>query len=169
MTQTQPLPPVDIFTDGSSLGNPGPGGYGVILSAGDHRKELSGGYRLTTNNRMELLAAIVGLRALKRPCAVTLYSDSKYLVDAINQGWAVRWRANNWRRGKQGKALNPDLWAELLDLCETHQVSFIWVKGHANHPENNRCDHLAVKAAQQPNLPADEGYEASQVTPETLF
>jgi ribonuclease HI len=150
---------VTIYTDGSSIGNPGPGGWGAVLLAQGHRKELSGGYRLTTNNRMELMAVIESLRALKRPCAVTLYSDSKYVVDAVNQGWAQRWRANRWKRGKQGKALNPDLWETLLDLLEIHQVTFVWVKGHADTVENERCDRLAVAAARKPNLPVDTGYE----------
>ena len=150
---------VTIYTDGSSIGNPGPGGWGAVLLAQGHRKELSGGYRLTTNNRMELMAVIESLRALKRPCAVTLYSDSKYVVDAVNQGWAQRWRANRWKRSKQGKALNPDLWETLLDLLEIHQVTFVWVKGHADTVENERCDRLAVAAARKPNLPVDAGYE----------
>lgn len=150
---------VKLYTDGASRGNPGPGGWGVVLSAAGQRKELSGGYLHTTNNRMELMAVIEGLRALKRPCKVTVYSDSKYVVDAINLGWAERWRANRWKRGKQGKALNPDLWAELLDLLQQHEVSFVWIKGHADTPENKRCDQLAVAAARKPNLPVDTGYQ----------
>lgn len=150
---------VTIYTDGSSIGNPGPGGWGAVLLSQGHRQELSGGYRLTTNNRMELMAVIQSLQALKHPGTVTLYSDSKYVVDAINKGWAESWRANRWKRGKQGKALNPDLWEQLLDLLAIHQVTFVWVKGHADTPENQRCDRLAVAAAQKSNLPADAGYE----------
>jgi ribonuclease HI len=150
---------VVIYTDGACSGNPGPGGYGVVMLYGGYRKELSGGFRLTTNNRMEMLAAIEGLRALNDRCAVTLYSDSQYLINAIQQGWAVRWRANGWMRNKKEKAVNPDLWAQLLDLCARHQVEFVWVRGHAGNVENERCDQLAVAAAQQRDLPADEMYE----------
>ena len=134
---------VTLYTDGAASGNPGPGGYGVILEFQGKRKELSGGYRRTTNNRMELLAAIVGLEALKERCEVTLYTDSAYLVNAINEGWAQRWRAHGWMRNKNEPALNPDLWERLLRLCEQHEVHFVWVKGHAGHPENERCDQLA--------------------------
>ncbi|MBU0494583.1 MAG: ribonuclease HI [Chloroflexi bacterium] len=162
------LPQVVIYTDGACLGNPGPGGYGVVLlhgdGRGDRRKELSGGYRRTTNNRMELLAAIVGLQALNAPCAVTLHTDSRYLVDAVTKGWAKRWRANDWMRNKREPALNPDLWTQLLDLCAAprgHEVRFVWVRGHAGDPENERCDELAQQAARGRNLPADEGYERS--------
>jgi len=149
---------VTIYTDGACIGNPGPGGYGAILLYQGHRKELSGGYRKTTNNRMEIMAAIVGLEALKNKCKVTLYSDSEYLVKAMSRGWAQRWRATGWKRNKREKALNPDLWERLLQLCEYHEVQFSWVKGHAGTPENTRCDELAMQAAQQPNLPGDEGY-----------
>jgi ribonuclease HI len=149
---------VTIYTDGACLGNPGPGGYGVILLYQGNRRELSGGYRKTTNNRMELMAAIVGLGALKEKCKVTLYSDSEYLVKAMSKGWAQRWRANEWRRNKRAKVLNPDLWERLLQLCDYHEVHFSWVKGHAGTPENIRCDELAMQAAQQLNLPVDEGY-----------
>jgi ribonuclease HI len=149
---------VTIYTDGACLGNPGPGGYGVILLYQSNRRELSGGYRKTTNNRMELMAAIVGLGALKEKCKVTLYSDSEYLVKAMSKGWAQRWRANEWRRNKRAKVLNPDLWERLLQLCDYHEVHFSWVKGHAGTPENIRCDELAMQAAQQLNLPVDEGY-----------
>ncbi len=138
------LKKVEIFTDGSCSGNPGPGGYGVVLRFGEYEKELSGGEKETTNNRMELMAAIAGLEALKERCSVTLYSDSKYLVDAINCGWAVRWRENGWMRTKKEQALNSDLWERLLMLIERHQVNLVWVKGHAGHPENERCDKLAV-------------------------
>ncbi len=149
---------VIIYTDGACQGNPGPGGYGVVLKWGEVRKELSAGFSRTTNNRMELRAAIAGLEALKERCRVTLYSDSEYLVKAIEEGWARKWRANGWRRGKAGKALNPDLWTRLLELCDQHQVEFRWVRGHAGNPENERCDQLAVNAAQTPGLPPDEGY-----------
>jgi ribonuclease HI len=152
------LKSVTIYTDGACLGNPGPGGYGVVLLYKGHRKELSGGYRETTNNRMEIMAAIVGLKALKEKCEATLYSDSEYLVKAMTKGWVKRWRKNNWRRNRKEKALNPDLWEQLLQLYEYHQVEFKWVKGHAKSAENNRCDELALEAAQQSNLPVDEGY-----------
>ena len=138
------LKKVEIFTDGACSGNPGPGGYGVVLRYGTAEKELSGGARETTNNRMELTAAIAGLEALKERCNVTLYSDSKYLIDAINCGWAEKWRLNSWMRTKKDKALNPDLWERLLDLLAEHNVELVWVKGHAGHPENERCDRMAV-------------------------
>jgi ribonuclease HI len=149
---------VTIYTDGGAINNPGPGGYGVVLIYGSHRKELSGGFRRTTNNRMEIMAAIVGLSALKEPCRVTLYSDSQYLVNAIELGWAERWRQNGWKRNKKELALNPDLWAKLLDLCHKHQVKFKWVRGHAGTAENERCDALVQEAAHRPNLPPDKGY-----------
>jgi ribonuclease HI len=149
---------VTIYTDGACIGNPGPGGYGIVLLYQGHRRELSGGYRKTTNNRMEIMAAIVGLESLKEKCKVTLYSDSEYLVKAVSKGWVQRWQANGWKRNKREKALNPDLWERLLRLCEHHEVQFGWVKGHAGTPENIRCDELAMQAAQQPNSPADEGY-----------
>ena len=135
---------VTIYTDGACSGNPGPGGYGVILMYGSHKKELSGGEAMTTNNRMELMGVITALEALNRPCAVDLYTDSQYVVNAIEKGWARKWQANGWMRNKHDKALNPDLWQRLLDLLEIHQVTFHWVKGHAANPYNNRCDELAV-------------------------
>ena len=153
------LKKVVMYTDGGCIGNPGPGGYGVVLLSDGHRKELSGGFRLTTNNRMELMAAIVGLEALKVPCEVTLHSDSKYVVDAMELGWAKRWQANGWRRNKNEKAVNPDLWQRLLEVCKKHEVKFRWVKGHAGNPENERCDYLANTTAMQKNLPVDEGYQ----------
>ncbi|MCL1988603.1 MAG: ribonuclease HI [Firmicutes bacterium] len=142
---------VILYTDGACSGNPGCGGYGAVLLYTDnaskiHRKEISGGDKQTTNNRMEILGVINGLNALKNPCQVELYSDSKYVVDAINKGWAVRWRSNNWMRTKSDKALNPDLWEILLNLLETHKVTFNWVKGHADNAENERCDFLAREA-----------------------
>ena len=133
-----------MYTDGACSGNPGPGGWGTILKSGGHVKELSGGEPNTTNNRMELTAVIAGLSALKYPCEVTITSDSKYVIDAIRQGWAKKWRAQGWMRNKKEKALNPDLWETLLDLLDVHDVTFQWVKGHAGHPENERCDELAV-------------------------
>ncbi|XHU95676.1 MAG: ribonuclease HI [cyanobacterium endosymbiont of Rhopalodia gibba] len=153
------LKKVLIYTDGACSGNPGAGGYGTILIYNEYRKKLSGGFRLTTNNRMEMMAAIVGLETLNTKCDVTLYTDSRYLVDAITKGWAKKWRDNSWKRNKKESAKNPDLWQQLLDLCEKHQVNFVWVKGHAGHPENEYCDHLAVEASQQPNLPSDDVYE----------
>ena len=140
---------VEIFTDGACSGNPGPGGYGVILRYKGVSKELSGGEERTTNNRMELTAVITGLSALKEPCAVTLYSDYKYIIDAIQKGWAKKWRANGWMRNAKDPALNPDLWEKLLDLLGKHEVTFVWVKGHAGHPENERCDQLAVQESQK--------------------
>jgi ribonuclease HI len=150
---------VKLYTDGACSHNPGPGGYGAVLLYNSHRKELSGGYRRTTNNRMEIMAAIVGIEAIKEPCQVTLYSDSQYLVDSIEKGWAIRWQANGWKRSNKEKAINPDLWERLLDLCKIHKVQFQWVRGHAGHSENERCDELATAAARCPNLAADEVYE----------
>lgn len=135
---------VEIFTDGACSGNPGPGGYGAILRYGEHIKELSGGEEQTTNNRMELTAVITALEALKEPCLVILTTDSKYVVDGIEKGWAKSWRENGWKKKDKKPALNPDLWGRLLDLLEVHEVKFNWVKGHAGHPENERCDELAV-------------------------
>lgn len=153
------LKQVVIYTDGACSGNPGPGGYGAVLLYGAHRKELAGGFRRTTNNRMELMAAIVALRALKGRCQVRLHTDSQYIVQAIEQGWAVRWQKNGWMRNKKEKAVNPDLWTQLLELCRQHEVEFIWVRGHAGNLENERCDQLAVQAAQGANLPTDDLYE----------
>ena len=135
---------VEIFTDGACSGNPGPGGWGTILRYNGVEKELSGGEANTTNNRMELSAVINGLKALKEPCEVTLYSDSQYVCNALKLGWAKKWRSQGWMRNKKDPALNPELWGELLDLCDKHQLEIIWVKGHAGHPENERCDRLAV-------------------------
>lgn len=140
---------VEIFTDGACKGNPGPGGWGAILRYGKAEKEISGGEKNTTNNRMEISAVLEALRCLKEPCEVTLYSDSQYVCNAINKGWAKKWRANNWMRNKTDPALNSDLWEELLDLCEKHKMTIVWVKGHAGHPENERCDRLAVAAAEK--------------------
>jgi ribonuclease HI len=146
---------ITMYTDGASSGNPGPGGFGVVLMSGPHRKELSQGYRLTTNNRMELLAVIVGLEALKAPgCNVTVYTDSKYVADAVTLGWVFGWEKKRFA-GKK----NPDLWIRFLKIYRQHHVKFVWVKGHANIPENERCDQLAVAASKQPKLMPDEGYE----------
>lgn len=136
---------VEIFTDGACSGNPGPGGYGVVLRYGTREKELSGGDSSTTNNRMELLGVITGLAALKEPCQVTLTTDSKYVVDSITKGWVYNWKKNNWIKSDKKPALNVDLWEKLLPLLEKHKVTFNWVKGHAGHPENERCDRLAVE------------------------
>ena len=152
---------VQIYTDGACSGNPGPGGFGIVLLYGSVRKELSGGYELTTNNRMEMMAAVEGLRALKEPCAVELYSDSKYLVDAINKNWVKKWQENNWMRNKKDSALNVDLWEELLELLEMHDVKFIWVKGHAQNKENNRCDQLAREACAAEHKQKDTRYIAT--------
>ena len=138
-----------IYTDGACSGNPGPGGYGTILIYGGSEKELSEGFEETTNNRMELLGAITGLEALKYPCDVQVYSDSQYLVRAMNEGWAVKWRLRGWMRDRNKPALNSDLWARLLDLCDVHNVSFFWVRGHASNEYNNRCDALAVDATRK--------------------
>lgn len=149
---------ITIYTDGSSRGNPGPGGYGVILMSGTHRKELSQGYKLTTNNRMELMAVIAGLKALKKPgMHVTVYSDSQYVVKAVEEGWLKNWIKTNFKGGKK----NPDLWTEYYNLSLKHHVKFKWVKGHADNPFNNRCDELATEAADghHHQLLHDEGYE----------
>ncbi|MFT3951031.1 MAG: ribonuclease HI [Oscillospiraceae bacterium] len=135
---------LEIFTDGACSGNPGPGGWGAVLRWNGVTKELSGGQAGTTNNRMELTAVISALEALKEPCEVTLYSDSKYVIDSVVKGWAKGWRKNGWVKSNKEKALNPDLWEKLLNLLERHTVTFVWVKGHAGHPENERCDELAV-------------------------
>lgn len=135
---------VELFTDGACSGNPGPGGWGAILRYSGHEKELCGGEAETTNNRMELMAAIMGLKALKEPCVVRLVTDSKYVADGITKGWAASWRKNNWRKADKKPALNPDLWEQLLDLIDMHDVKIEWVKGHAGHSENERCDRLAV-------------------------
>lgn len=135
------------YSDGSAIGNPGPGGFGAILKWRGHKKEFTGGYRRTTNNRMELMGAIVALEALKKPSKVVVTTDSQYLVNAMNQGWAERWRSNGWKRNKKDKALNPDLWERLLRVSNKHQVTWEWVKGHSGHKENERCDFLANDSA----------------------
>lgn len=157
---------VQIYTDGAARGNPdGPGGYGTVLQFMDskgelHERIMSGGYKRTTNNRMELMAAIIGLEALNRPCRVELYSDSKYLTDAFNQRWIDNWVANNWQRSKSGPVKNIDLWKRLLAAKEPHQVTFLWVKGHNGNPQNERCDVLATSAADGDYLMDDPGSQA---------
>lgn len=149
---------ITMYTDGAARGNPGPGGYGVILMSGQHSKELSGGYRKTTNNRMELMAVIVGLKALKKEgLTITIYSDSQYVVKAWEEGWLANWIKTNFKGGKK----NPDLWKELYLLSKKHRLRFKWVKGHADNPYNNRCDQLATAAADKPldQLDTDTGYE----------
>lgn len=140
---------VYIFTDGACSGNPGPGGWGAILRYGQVEKHMSGGEKMTTNNRMELTAVIKSLNALKEKCHVILTTDSKYVCDGINKGWAASWKKNNWRKSDKKPALNPELWDELLSLTEKHNVEFIWVKGHNGHPENEICDKLAVSEWQK--------------------
>jgi len=137
---------VTIYTDGACSGNPGPGGYGTVLIYGEHRKEMSGGEAQTTNNRMEIMGVITGLETLNQPCEVAVYSDSRYVVDAIEKGWVTRWQQNNWMRNKKEPALNVDLWERMLGLLAKHKVTFHWVKGHAGHAENERCDQLAREA-----------------------
>ncbi len=151
-------PAVEIYTDGAAKGNPGPGGYGVVLLFGQHRKELSAGYERTTNNRMELLSVIVGLEALTKPCQVTVFSDSRYVVDAVEKRSVFRWRSNGWYRNKKEKAKNADLWERFLAVYEQHEVRFKWVPGHQGIAENERCDQLAVKAAKGRDRLPDTGY-----------
>ena len=144
----QNLTEVEMFTDGACSGNPGPGGYGTILRCGGAEKELHGGAHETTNNRMELTAVIEGLKALNRPCRITITTDSQYVVNGITKGWAESWKANGWKKKDKKPALNPDLWDELLTELSKHEVTFNWVKGHAGHPENERCDAMAVEESQ---------------------
>jgi ribonuclease HI len=150
---------VNIYTDGACLGNPGPGGYGAIVEENGESKDMCGGFRHTTNNRMEIMAAIAGLESLKQKSKVVLFSDSQYLVRAMTEGWAVKWKARGWMRNSKEKALNPDLWTRLLKLCASHDVEFRWVRGHNNHTQNEICDRLANDAAKKENLPVDAGYE----------
>ncbi len=149
---------VDIYTDGACSGNPGCGGYGIVMLYNGARKEMSAGYKKTTNNRMEALAVIKALEALKERCHVNLYSDSKYVVDAVNKGWAKKWKANGWKKADKTNALNVDLWERLLELIDYHDVKFIWVKGHADNKENERCDFLARTAIEGGNLLEDRNY-----------
>jgi ribonuclease HI len=157
-----------IYTDGACEPNPGAGGYGAVLLFEDKRKEISGGFRLTTNNRMEIFAAIKGLELLKQPGKVTLYSDSQYLVNAMTEGWVEKWRRRNWWRTNKERAINVDLWESLSELCETHEVKFVWVKGHNGNPENERCDKLSYAALLQKDLPPDELYENPPPEPEPI-
>lgn len=157
----QELKDVVVYTDGACKGNPGPGGYCAVLVYGEKRRNVTGGYRLTTNNRMEMMAAIAALETLRYPCRVTIWTDSKYLHDSIELGWAKRWRSKGWVTKDGKKAANPDLWERLLGLCDTHQVKFQWIKGHAGHEENELCDALSVAESQRTDLPEDEGYVAS--------
>ncbi len=159
------LQEITIYTDGSAVGNPGPGGYGAVMIQGKRRNELSAGFRRTTNNRMEMLAVIESLKALKDRRSITLYSDSKYVVDAINKGWARKWRANDWMRNKKESALNPDLWEQMLEQIDRHDVDIQWVKGHAGNDGNERADKLAVQAGKSRDLAIDHGYETPNNIP----
>ncbi len=150
---------VIIYTDGACDPNPGRGGYGAVLLYGQVRKEVSGGLRQTTNNRMEIYAAIKGLEMLKESCKVTLYSDSQYVVNAMTQGWVARWQQRSWRRAGNEPALNADLWKQLTALCEKHEVSFVWIRGHNGNVENERCDRLSTAFISRRDLAVDEGYE----------
>jgi len=154
---------VVIFADGSVDANTGAGGYGVILKYKGHTKEISGGFRKTTNNRMEIMACIEGLRALTRTCKVVVFSDSQYVVNGISKGWARKWQAQGWMRNQKECAENRDLWAQLLELCDQHEVEFRWIRGHNIVKENERCDWLAMQATQRQDLPRDVGYEKSRV------
>lgn len=158
---------ITVYTDGACQGNPGPGGYGIVVIDGGHRRELSGGFRKTTNNRMELFSVIRALKEIRDPgTKVTIYSDAQYVVNMFNGGYARQWRENGWTRNR-GKypAMNPDLWGDLLDICDQHEVTFVWVRGHANNRENSRCDELAVAARLAGGLPADEVYEKTGGAP----
>ena len=158
LEQDMPASTIRLYSDGSCLTNPGPGGYGVVIKGGGYHKEFSAGFRMTTNNRMELRACIAGLQALRGRQTVEIYSDSSYLVNAMSKGWAKRWQANGWMRNRQERAENADLWQVLLELAQQHTLTFHWLRGHAGHPENERCDQLALQAAMRPNLPPDPGY-----------
>lgn len=152
---------VVVYTDGGCNNNPGPGGFGVVIMMNGDRTELSGGFRLTTNNRMELMGCIIGLGRLEKRTSVTVYSDSQYVVNGITKGWAKSWRARGWKKSDGQNALNPDLWERLLELCEYHDVQFVWVRGHAGNEENERCDQLATAAAAKDRLPVDAGFKGS--------
>jgi len=154
-------PAVTIYSDGACLGNPGRGGYGTVLLFGERRKELSQGYRLTTNNRMELLGAIVGLEALTRPCTVALWSDSQYVVHAMTKGWLAGWQQKGWRTASKQPVKNQDLWQRLVRAVEPHTITWHWVRGHTGDPENERCDELAVAAANGDGLLDDTGYDGA--------
>ena len=163
-------PEVTVYTDGACIDNPGPGGYGIVLVSGRYKKELMGGFRRTTNNRMELMAAIVALEALKSPCRVTLYSDSELLVKAMSDGWLQKWQKKGWKRGKKW-VVNADLWQRLAAVCERHTVRFEWVRGHAGNWGNERADALSMQAARSATLEVDTAYEAgeTQIKPPSLF
>jgi len=150
---------VEIYTDGACRGNPGPGGYGVVLFYKEHRKEFSGGFRWTTNNRMELMSLIVALTALKEPCTLAIHTDSKYLMNAFQKGWIIQWKKNGWKTSAKADVQNRDLWTRLDGLLHTHRFSFKWVKGHADNVENNRCDELAVAATRGHSKDRDSEYE----------
>ena len=164
MPTADELKEVNVYTDGACLGNPGPGGYATLMVYGEKVKELSGGFRLTTITRMEMLAAIVGLESIKLKWRVVVWTDSKYLCDSVQQGWAKRWRSKGWVVKSGDKAKNIDLWIRLLAVLEEHEVRFEWVKGHAGHPENERCDELSVEASKGTDLPEDTGYVGETVS-----
>ena len=153
------LKTVELFSDGACSGNPGKGGYGTILKYGEIKKELCGGYRLTTNNRMEILGVLKGFEALKQPCNVVVTSDSKYVIDALSKGWVYGWKEKGWIKSDRKRALNVDLWEKLLKEIAIHNVTYNWIKGHAGHPENERCDYLAVDAYSKEDLMIDTEYE----------
>lgn len=158
-----PADEIAIYTDGGAINNPGPGGYGIVILDGDLQQELSGGFRFTTNNRMELTACIIALTQLEqKDKAITLYSDSRYVVNGINKGWAAKWRRNGWRKADGKEAVNQDLWARLLECIAGLKITFKWVRGHSGHPLNERCDRLAVAAARGEDLPVDDGYTIDQ-------
>ena len=159
VTSPAPLRNIIAYSDGGAIGNPGPGGYGVVLRYGEKVKELSAGFRLTTNNRMELLGAIVALEALKEPCIVRLHTDSQYVVNGIEKGWAKKWRANGWMRNPKERALNADLWERLLTAVARHKATFVWVKGHAGVADNERCDELVRAVSAGTGHGVDEVYE----------
>ncbi len=151
-----------IYTDGSSRGNPGPGGYGTLMIYQDHRKELSGGFAKTTNNRMEILAALTGIESLLEPCQITVYSDSKYVIDTMDKGWIHGWKKKGWSRGPNKPLKNADLWQRMAEAIHGHQISWKWVKGHSGQPENERCDQLATEAADLRGNPKDSGFKPDQ-------
>ncbi len=155
------MPRVQIYTDGACSGNPGPGGYGAILKYGKMVRELSGGYRLTTNNRMELMGIVKSLAELKKPCRVDLYSDSRYVVDAFRLGWVNSWLKNGWVKGDRSPVKNADLWKKIIELSKRHEINWIWVRGHSDNEFNSRCDRLAVEASRGDRLAVDSGYEES--------
>ncbi len=153
------LKKVSIYIDGACSGNPGPGGYGIVIEYNGTKVEKSGGFNNTTNNRMEIMAAIVALESLTEKCSVIVFSDSQYLVNAVMKGWVQRWKANGWMRNRKEEALNPDLWERMLRICGRHEVEFKWIRGHEGHEENERCDQLARKASMKTDLPVDTGYK----------